>query len=90
MLNSKQRPPLHKRQQQGKQNPNQKEATSAKSYPESEIRQRIRGIIEAGGIHPISPTGVQNLARLFYRSPEAIREIIREESAKIGREVYDA
>lgn len=90
MLNSKQRPPLHKRQQQGKQTPNQKEATPAKSYLESEVRRRIRGIIEAGGIHPISSTGVQNLARLFYRSPEEIHLIIREESAKIGREVYDA
>ena len=59
----------------------------SKRYGEEEVRQRIRGIIEAGGIHPISQTGVQNLARLFYRSPEAIYLIIREESAKIGKEV---
>ena len=56
-------------------------------YPESEVRQRIRGLIEAGGIHPISSTGEKNLAGLFNRSIQQIKVIIAEESRQIGEEV---
>ena len=56
---------------------------SRRRHPEAEVRQRIRGLIEAGGIYPISATGEKNLAGLFGYPITEIRDIIAEESRRI-------
>ena len=56
-------------------------------YDEKTVRQRIRNYIRIGGVHPISPTGEHNIARLFRIPVEHVQKLIREESAKIGKEV---
>ena len=61
-----------------------------KVYPDHEVRQRIRALIEAGGIHSITETGKRNLAGLFGRTIAEIKTIIAEESRMIGKEVIHA
>ena len=67
----------------------EKTPLQSKRYSEGEVRARIKNYIECGGVMPISPTGEHNIARLFRIPVEYVQKLIREESAKIGREVYN-
>ncbi|MEM8967730.1 MAG: hypothetical protein AAGE93_15025 [Bacteroidota bacterium] len=55
---------------------------------EAEIRRRITNLIEAGGVYPITITGVRNLAKVMRISREEVTRIIREQTLELaGREV---
>lgn len=64
----------------------QNHSVGEKRLPVKELRQRIHQYIKIGGLYPISPCGILNIARRFYTTPELVRKLIAEESAKIGKE----
>lgn len=75
-----------------KSNENPRGLQSEPVYPsspsEEDIRRRISDLIDAGGVYPISVTGVRNIAKMMRITPVEAAKIIREETERLaGREV---
>ena len=62
--------------------------TLSEVCPETKIRRRIADLILAGGIHPITEKGCQNLSKVLRITESEVKQIVKEESLKLaGREV---